>query len=46
MKRYLIDKTVSPRLTWRFNHKLRSLPPGNILRIELMACGDYSLDFR
>lgn len=37
VQRYLKDKTVSPRLTWRFNHKLRSLPPGKILRIELMA---------
>jgi glucoamylase len=37
VKRYLKEKTVSPRLTWRFNHKLRSLPPGKILRVELMA---------
>jgi glucoamylase len=37
VKRYLIETTVSPRLTWRFNHKLRSLPPGKILRVELMA---------
>jgi glucoamylase len=37
VQRYLKEKTVSPRLVWRFNHKLRSLPPGKILRIELMA---------
>jgi glucoamylase len=37
VQRYLREKTVSPRLTWRFNHKLRSLPPGKMLRIELMA---------
>ena len=37
VQRYLKEKTVSPRLTWRFNHKLRSLPPGKILRVELMA---------
>ena len=37
VQRYLKDRTVSPRLTWRFNHKLRSLPPGKLLRIELMA---------
>jgi len=37
VQRYLKEKMVSPRLTWRFNHKLRSLPPGKILRIELMA---------
>jgi glucoamylase len=37
VQRYLKEKTISPRLMWRFNHKLRSLPPGKILRIELMA---------
>ena len=37
VQRYLTDKTVSPRLVWRFNHKLRSLPAGKILRIETMA---------
>jgi len=36
-QRYLKEKTVSPRLTWRFNHKLRALPPGKILRVGLMA---------
>src|SRR5665811_979381 len=35
--RYLTKKTVSPRLTWRFNHKLRSLPPGKVLRIEVLG---------
>jgi glucoamylase len=39
VQRYLKEKIVSSRLTWRFNHKLRSLPPGKILRIELMAPG-------
>ena len=37
VQRYLIDKTVSPRLTWRYNHKIRSLPTAKILRVELMA---------
>jgi len=37
VQRYLKEKTVSPRLTWRFNHKLRSLPPGKILRVETLA---------
>jgi len=37
VQRYLKEKTVSPRRVWRYNHKLRSLPPGKILRIELMA---------
>jgi glucoamylase len=37
VKRYLTEKTVSPRMIWRFNHKIRSLPAGKILRIEMMA---------
>jgi glucoamylase len=37
VQRYLIGKTVSPRLVWRFNHKIRSLPPGKLLRIETLA---------
>ena len=37
VRRYLTDKTVSPRLVWRFNHKIRSMPAGKILRIETMA---------
>jgi glucoamylase len=39
VRRYLTDKTVSPRMVWRFNHKIRSLPAGKILRIETMAAG-------
>ena len=35
-KRYLTNKTVSPRLVWRFNHKIRSIPAGKILRIETL----------
>ena len=37
VQRYLTDKTVSPRMVWRFNHKIRSLPAGKILRVETMA---------
>jgi glucoamylase len=37
VQRYLKEKTVSPRVSWRFNHKLRALPPGKILRIETLA---------
>jgi glucoamylase len=37
VQRYLTDKTVSPRMVWRFNHKIRSLPAGKILRIETTA---------
>jgi glucoamylase len=37
VQRYLIEKIVSPRIVWRFNHKIRSMPAGKILRIETMA---------
>jgi len=37
VKRYLTDKTVYPRMVWRFNHKIRSIPAGKILRIETLA---------
>jgi glucoamylase len=37
VQRYLIEKTVSPRMVWRFNHKIRSMPSGKILRIETIA---------
>ena len=37
MVRFGLRAADDPRLTWRFNHKLRSLPPEKILRIELMA---------
>jgi glucoamylase len=37
VQRYLTGKTVSPRLVWRFNHKIRSLPAGKMLRIETLA---------
>ncbi len=37
VKRYINSKTVSPRMIWRFNHKIRTIPCGKILRIETMA---------
>ena len=37
VKRYIEDKTVSPFRTWRFNNKIRTLPPGKTLRVELLA---------
>ncbi|MEO6849051.1 MAG: glucan 1,4-alpha-glucosidase [Mucilaginibacter sp.] len=39
VKRYIQEKTFSPRLVWRFNHKIRSMPAGKTLRIETMARG-------
>jgi glucoamylase len=46
VRRYLIEKTVSPRLAWRFNHKIRSLPVGMDLRIETLTPADirFSVD--
>jgi glucoamylase len=37
VRRYLIEKAESPRQVWRFNHKIRSLPAGKMLRIETLA---------
>ncbi len=37
VQRYLVDKTVSPRMVWRFNHKIRSMPAGKSLRVETLA---------
>lgn len=37
VQRYLVNKTESPCLVWRFNHKIRSLPAGKMLRIETLA---------
>ncbi len=37
VRRYLTEATVSPRMVWRFNHKIRSLPGGKVLRIETLA---------
>jgi len=37
VQRYLTEKTVSPRIVWRLNHKIRSMPAGKILRIETIA---------
>ncbi|PBB97294.1 glucan 1,4-alpha-glucosidase [Mesorhizobium sp. WSM3862] len=39
VERYIKRKTVSPFRTWRFNNKIRSLPAGKLLRVELAARG-------
>ena len=39
VQRYLKDKTTSPRMVWRFNHKIRSMPAGKILRVETLVPG-------
>lgn len=38
-QRYLGSKNVSPYVLWRFNHKIRTLPAGKILRVEAPASG-------
>ena len=37
VQRYGVEKTITPRRIWRFNHKIRSMPPGKILRVETLA---------
>ena len=37
VQRYLVEKTESSWMVWRFNHKIRSLLAGRILRIETLA---------
>ena len=37
VERYLRNKTSSDRVTWRFNNKVRAMPPGKTLRVETLA---------
>ena len=37
VQRYLTGKHGYPRRNWRFNHKLRVLPPRTVLRVETLA---------
>lgn len=37
VQRYLVEQTESPCIVWRFNHKVRSLPAGKVLRVETLA---------
>ncbi len=37
VQRYLVGKVVSAHILWRFNHQLRLVPCGKILRIETRA---------
>jgi glucoamylase len=36
-QRYIEDQVGSPYAIWRFNHKARSMPQGQTLRIEVLA---------
>ena len=37
VQRYLVDKVTSRYIVWRFNHKVRAMPLGKILRVETLA---------
>jgi glucoamylase len=37
VQRYLVEKVTSRHITWRFNNKVRSMPPGTMLRVETRA---------
>jgi len=37
VQRYLVDKTTSHRVIWRFNNKARAMPPSTTLRVETRA---------
>jgi glucoamylase len=37
VQRYQVEGIGSPYAIWRFNHKCRAIPPGNTLRLEVLA---------
>ena len=37
VQRYLVAKMTSAYAVWRFNHKIRAMPGGKILRVETFA---------
>ena len=37
VQRYLVEKVTSRHISWRFNNKVRAMPPGRILRVETLA---------
>ena len=46
VQRYLTEKTVSPRMVWRFNHKIRSMPAGKITAYRDAGACRHSLECR
>ena len=46
VQRYLTEKTVSPRMVWRFNHKIRSMPAGQNTAHRDAGAGRHSLECR
>ncbi len=37
VSRYIVEHTGSGHAVWRFNHKIRTMPPGKTLRLEVLA---------
>ncbi len=37
VQRYLTQRTTSPRVIWRFNHQVQTIPARTILRLETLA---------
>jgi glucoamylase len=37
VQRYLVEKVTSHHITWRFNNKVRAMPPGRTLRVETLG---------
>ena len=37
VRRYLVEKVTSRHISWRFNNKVRAMPPGRMLRVETLA---------
>ena len=37
VQRYLVDRVTSTRVSWRFNNKIRAMPPGRTLRVETLV---------
>jgi glucoamylase len=37
VRRYLVEKVTSRHISWRFNNKVRAMPPGRTLRVETLA---------
>jgi glucoamylase len=37
VQRYLVEQVTAGHITWRFNNKVRAMPPGRLLRVETLA---------
>jgi glucoamylase len=37
VERYIVQQTTSERIIWRFNNKVRVMPPNSVLRVETLA---------